>query len=267
MYSAATTVSQVEHVAIEIYDILRDGHGGAAAIAEYNPVVLQGSWGLLERLGLAQFDHERERCVAVEPGVAIGRLLALCRSVLRTRELDVTQAVWPAAGRIAPARSTLDSHPEVCLVAGNRLVSSCLTAAYRAASERRATIHRDAVPVSGRQTRALLDLAEQDVAIQVIYKRGVALSLGQRRHLRAVTEAGVQVRLDPSPLIDMIISDGRTVVLPPDPDRPGGALALIDSPVWAHAAQLVFQQCWEAAGVDHATAAGPAPLGLARSAR
>ncbi|WP_218108486.1 hypothetical protein, partial [Actinacidiphila rubida] len=66
MQPSSEAVSQVERVAIELYEMLRCERGDVAIVNDLNPAVLQRSWGLLQRLGLGEFDDDAERCVAVE---------------------------------------------------------------------------------------------------------------------------------------------------------------------------------------------------------
>jgi len=252
MQPSTGTVREVERVAIELYEMLRCERGDAAVVHDINPAVLHSSWELLQRLGLGEFDDDAERCIAIEPAVAMARLLGLCRQVLLTREADAAEAVWGAPAGLAPPRWTLDGHAGIRLVTGHQAVAAALADAYRAPVASRFTVHGDSVPEWGRSTRADVEMAGRGVDIRQVYRCRSALSDEQRRHLQAVTEAGVQVRLDPCPPIDLIIVDDASVILPADPDRPGWALVLIDSAVWAHATRLVADQCWDAA-LDHAT--------------
>jgi hypothetical protein len=249
MQSLTGAAGGTEEAAVELYDLLRDDWGSASVIHDADPTILRRSWTILQRLGLAAADDAQQRCVAVEPELALRRLMAQCRLVLTTREHDVIDAVWGISS--SGPRHGLAEHPEVELVAGARAIAARLAESYRIPEASRIALHTEPVPEYPVDKDVFGELARRGVRMRSVYKHQSELGRAQQQHLEGLSRLGVIVRLDHQPVIDLILIDRRTVLLQTDATRPGQGLAVLRSKVWAHVAELVAEEHWRAAVPCH----------------
>lgn len=186
---------------------------------------------------------------AVSPDIGLRSLLARSEAELLQRQQQVELArsaiaVLSAEHQDARDQQTVVRHDGTDLVQ-SRIESLAANATDQVVSLSPGTVTTPDAVEAGRAISE--DILRRGVRLRVVHQDSVQNNATLNKHVRRLTKMGGEVRLAPIVPLFMIIYDGRTALVPVDPEHAAEGVLEIRIPGMTSALNALFDMAWAAA--------------------